>query len=113
MHRHVVSVQSGEQHRVYWRGAGAEAARNGVVVSVHEGYGGGAGGVWVLGWAEGEWWEALEGEGTGAGGEGDDELGGQTVNLVEVEGGVEGFWEGRFAEGSTDVGGVTGFDRQD
>lgn len=42
-----------------------------------------------------------------------DELGSEGEDLVEVERGVEGLWEGRLLEGSPDVRGVTGFNGQD
>lgn len=78
-----------------------------------EGYRAGAGGVWVLRWLEGEGWEGLEWKGGIAGGEASDELCGEGVDVVEVEGGVEWLGEGRLLEGGADVGGVAGLDGQD
>jgi hypothetical protein len=66
-----------------------------------------------LAWCDGERREGFEWESWVAGGESGDKLCGQGEDLVEVERGVEGFWEGGFFEGCADVGRVAGFDSQD
>lgn len=109
---HIVDIQSAEQHSIHLLALSNQASLLGVLVRGGEGDRRGAGGVWVLRRLESEGWEGLEWEGGVAGGEAGDELGGEGEDLVEVEGGVEGFWEGNLFEDGADVGAVAGLDGQ-
>ena len=107
---HIVDIQSTEQHGVHLLALSDQPGLLSVLVRGGEGDGRGAGSVWVLGRLESEGWESLEWEGGVAGGETGDELCGEGEDLVEVEGGVEGLWEGDLFEDGADVGAVAGLD---
>lgn len=58
----VVRVKTGEEHGVHVLVRGDQLRGKSVLVCVGEGDWGGASGVWVLGWLDGERWEGLEWE---------------------------------------------------
>lgn len=107
---HIVDIQSTEEHGIHLLALSDQPGLLSVLVRGGESDGRGAGSVWVLGGLESEGWEGLEWEGGVAGCEAGDELCGEGEDLVEVEGGVEGFWEGDLFEDGADVGAVAGLD---
>lgn len=110
---HVVGVETREDNGVHWAIFCDQASGESVLVCVGEGYWRGTSGVWVLRRLDGECWESLKWEGSVTCGEAGDELGGERVDLVEIERGVKGLGEWRFSERGTDVRGVAGLDGQD